>query len=86
MRNRKPKAIRIQLALPQGLLKIVDEAAEHDYTTRSDIIRTALLWYLRPQGRDFNQVEPDEILKTLQHRKMQVGVREMTKDINIFND
>jgi len=85
-RTHKAKSLRITITIPDGLLDIIDKAADQDYTTRSDIIRLAVLWYLRPQGRDFTQVDPDEILKTLQHRKALVGVRKMTKDINIFED
>jgi hypothetical protein len=67
-------------------LKLADEAAEKDFTSRSDIIRTALLWNLRPQGRDLDQADPDAILKTLKHRQTKLGMREMMKDVNIFND
>lgn len=56
---------------------MVDKAAKEDFTTRSDIMRTALLWYLRPQGRELQQVEPDVIYKTLQHRKARLGLRKM---------
>ncbi|HEX7633108.1 MAG TPA: ribbon-helix-helix domain-containing protein [Candidatus Saccharimonadales bacterium] len=74
------KATRIQLTLPAGLLKLVDQAAEEDFTTRSDMIRMAILWYLRPQGRELNQADPEEILKTLQHRKTRVAVKKMLRE------
>jgi metal-responsive CopG/Arc/MetJ family transcriptional regulator len=76
-RTHKVKMQRIAISISGGLLDMVDEAAEKDYTTRSDIIRTALLWYLRPQGRDLAQTDPDTILKTLQHRKALVGIKKM---------
>jgi hypothetical protein len=84
--SHKARNVRIQLTMSDGLLELVDKAAEQDFTNRSDIIRTAVLWYLRPQGRDLKQVEPDEILKTLQHCKALVGMREMLKDVDVLND
>lgn len=56
---------------------MLDEAAAQDYTTRSDIIRMAILWYLRPQGRDLAQTDPEQIVKTLQHRQARVAIRQM---------
>ncbi len=86
VRSRAGSTIQINLTIATGLLQQVDIAAEKDYTTRSDLIRTALLWYLRPQGRDLDQTDPEVILKTLQHRHSQVQMRKMIKDVNIFND
>lgn len=75
------KMTRINLSIPQGLVDMVDEAAEKDFTTRSDIIRMALLWYLRPQGRDLSQADPDVILKTLQHRQARAGMKQMMAEL-----
>lgn len=77
--------VRITISISKGLLEMADEAAKDDFTTRSDIIRMALLWYLRPQGRDLAQADPDVILKTLQHRKARVGIRQMLKDAGLKN-
>lgn len=79
-KTHRQKMIRINISINEGLLKIVDEAAEKDYSSRSGVIRTALLWYLRPQGRDLNQVEPEVILQTLRQRKMRTGIRRMLRD------
>lgn len=76
----KPGTIRISLTIPEGLLKKVDEAAKQDYTTRSDLIRVALLWYLRPQGRELDQTDPEVILRTLQQRHLHNEVKKMLKD------
>lgn len=70
---------RINLTISEGLLELVDKEAENDFTTRSDMIRTALLWYLRPQGRELDQTDPDTILKTLQQRHMRVEVKKMLR-------
>lgn len=77
---------RISLSISTGLLEMVDEAAEEDFTTRSDIIRAALLWYLRPQGRELKQVDPKVIVETLKRRQAIVEMRKITKDLSPFND
>jgi metal-responsive CopG/Arc/MetJ family transcriptional regulator len=81
---RKVKMRRITLNIYDGLLDMIDEAAEQDFTTRSDIIRTALLWYLRPQGRELAQTDPKLILKTLQKRDSQAKMRKMLKDLDML--
>ncbi len=57
-RTHKVAATRIMISVPQGLFEKIDKAAEEDFTSRSDMIRMAVLWYLRPQGRDFDQTDP----------------------------
>lgn len=76
----------MNISMPPGLVKLIDEAAEQDFTTRSDVIRMAVLWYLRPQGRELNQADPDVILKTLQRRKALVEMSKTMKDVSIFDD
>ena len=80
-RTHKRPMVRLMVSIPDGLLAMVDKAAAEDFATRSDIIRIALLWYLRPQGCDFMQFDPEEVYKTLIHRKQTAAFREMTKDI-----
>lgn len=77
----KAKAQRVILSISEGLLDIVDEAAKQDFTTRSDIIRTALLWYLRPQGCDLNQTDPEAIFKTLKLRRDKMAMRKLTANL-----
>ncbi|MEK7594148.1 MAG: ribbon-helix-helix domain-containing protein [Patescibacteria group bacterium] len=74
---------RINLSIPEGLLELVDKEAERAFTTRSDIMRTALLWYLKPQGRELNQTDPEIILKTLQQQHTKVAVRKMLLDQDV---
>ncbi len=75
--------LRFNICLPQGLVDLIDEAAAQDYTTRSDMIRTAVLWYLRPQGRQLDQADPGAILKTLEHRQALKGLKDMVQDLDI---
>ena len=76
----RAKATRIMISLPAGVITKLDEVARQDYTSRSDVIRMAILWYLRPQGRDFDQTDPEQILKTLQHRQARVSIRKMLNE------
>lgn len=75
---------RITISISQGLLDMVDDAAEEDFTTRSGIIRIAIVWYLRPQGRGLAEVDPDYILKTLEHRKARAGMKKMLQDAGLI--
>lgn len=82
----KAKMVRVNLNLPGGLLDMVDKAAAKDFTTRSDIIRMSVLWYLRPQGRDLDQSDPDTIYKTLQHRQARVAIKKMIEDMDVLDE
>lgn len=84
--ERKQPYERILISIPTGLLEMVDEAAEKDFTTRSDVIRAAVLWYLRPQGRDLDQADPEVILKVLQHRKSQIALRHLVRKAKATDD
>ena len=75
-------SVRINLTISKPLLEQVDQAATQDYTNRSDIIRAALLWYLRSQGRELDQTDPKAILATLKQRDAQTQLRKMLKDID----
>jgi metal-responsive CopG/Arc/MetJ family transcriptional regulator len=77
----KSDTVRINLTISKTFLERIDEAARHDYTTRSDLIRVALLWYLRPQGREFDELDPDVIFKTLKQRHDQAALRKMLKNV-----
>jgi metal-responsive CopG/Arc/MetJ family transcriptional regulator len=80
-RRRGAKAVRITLTISEGLLELVDEAAEKEYASRSDVIRTALLWYLRPQGRDLAQTDPEVIFQVLKQRRARAAIRKLAKDV-----
>ncbi len=71
--------VRVNLTISRKLLKQVDSAAEQDFTSRSDIIRAALLSYLRSAGRtglDLELTDPDVLLKTLQTRKLKAYLKQ----------
>lgn len=69
--NRAATQTRFNLSIAPGLLELVDEVAKKEFTTRSDVIRTALLWYLRPVGGEqFNyQSEQEALFELLRRRK-----------------
>jgi len=85
-RRHGSKMVRVNLSISEGILEMVDKAAAQDFTTRSDIIRMSVLWYLRPQGRDLDQADPDVIVKTLQHRKARASLKQLIKSIDNFDD
>lgn len=85
-RDMRSETVRINLTIPKSLLETVDEAAVQDYTTRSDIIRIALLWYLRPQGRDLDQADPEVIIKVLKRRQARAGLNKLLKQETIDED
>mgnify|MGYP001604753500 CR=1 FL=1 len=72
---------RINISIADGLLEMVDKVAAEDFTTRSDIIRAALLWYLRPQGRELAHTDPKEILKTLKRRQTHAAMKQHFKKV-----
>lgn len=76
---------RINISVADGLLEMIDRAAADDFTTRSDIVRAALLWYLRPQGRELAQTDPKEILKTLKQRQTQAAMKQLFKDVKNYD-
>lgn len=83
----KSDSTRINLTISPRLLQHLDEAADKDYTTRSEIIRQALLWYLRPQGRDLDQQDPEVILKVLKQRHAKAQFNKWAKqpDIDVYD-
>jgi len=82
----KRKMVRISLSINESVLELVDEAASKDFTSRSDIIRQSILWYLRPQGRDLAQTDPDLILKTLKQRQGRAAIRQMMKEVGPYRE
>lgn len=73
---------RINLSIPEGILSMVDEAAKQDFTTRSDIIRSAVLWYLRPQGRDLRDIDPEVVVEIMQMRKALKSSRQLKRKLS----
>jgi metal-responsive CopG/Arc/MetJ family transcriptional regulator len=82
-KTRTLKMTRISLSISDNLLAMVDKAAEQDFTTRSDMIRMAIVWYVRPQGRELALTDPGKILKVLEHRRARAAMKEMIKDIDL---
>jgi metal-responsive CopG/Arc/MetJ family transcriptional regulator len=82
----KQKMVRITISMNQSVIDMIDQAAAEDFTTRSDMIRQAVLWYLRPQGRDLAHVDPSEILKVLQHQKALAASRKALKEMGPYKE
>lgn len=87
---------RIIFSLPEDLLAAIDQEAKYNCTTRSNLVRQALVWYLRPTARTKRQVQdeaagddteidslhvdPEELLKILKQQKLRAGIRAMLRD------
>jgi metal-responsive CopG/Arc/MetJ family transcriptional regulator len=71
---------QICVSLSPFLIDRLDQIAKDEYTNRSYIIRMALLYYLRPQGRELDGADPDTIFKILQHRKMRAELKKWLRD------
>lgn len=88
-RGRSVKYSRVMVTMNQALLEMVDKAAEEDFTTRSDLIRQALLWFLRPQGRDLRMVDPATIVKAIKRREdlawSKKFMRDYGKDLDVYD-
>jgi metal-responsive CopG/Arc/MetJ family transcriptional regulator len=69
------KSERIILTIHPGLLEMVDEAAKKEFSSRSDVIRTALLWYLQPDTNNAAKTDPDSIYNALHRRRMRAEIR-----------
>lgn len=75
---------RFNLSMSESLLERVDAAAEQDYMSRSELIRAAVLWYLRPHGRDLEHLDDwRTVLKTLEHRRALVESKKMMKRLGM---
>ena len=85
---------RVLFSLPDELLSAVDRDAKANYMTRSDLIRHALLWYLRPAARAQRQegsivesepeelyTDPEELLRILQGQKLRAGIQRVLRDM-----
>jgi len=80
---------RFMISLPSQLVEAVDRQAKADYTTRSGLVRQALMEYLRPvddgqlEGQEL-YTDPEEVLRMLQQRKLRASVqmaqRQMKRD------
>jgi hypothetical protein len=91
--SNKPHMKRVLLSLPADLLAAIDHEAKYNYMTRSDLMRRALIWYLRPAAQARRQAgftedeqpeelytNPEELLKILQQQKLRAGIQAMLRD------
>jgi len=87
---------RVLLRMPEELLSAIDKEAQFNYMTRSDLMRRAFIWYLRPAARARREAgetdeeepvleelytDPRELLEILQHQKSRAGIKRMLRDM-----
>ncbi len=86
-RVRVQPMLSINLRISAGQLEFLDEAAAEDVTTRSELIRTAIMWYLKPQNRraDQNQSQSEEeyVLSTFERRRAIRAMNKAPKDFDM---
>ncbi|HEX4774667.1 MAG TPA: ribbon-helix-helix domain-containing protein [Candidatus Saccharimonadales bacterium] len=68
-RSHKLATAQINLRINEHFLSRIDEAVKQDCTSRSELIRIAIFWYLMPHHRNFEQSQEDYIFETIKHRK-----------------
>lgn len=82
---KNPKTVKLHITMPKGLLERVDTAAARDFETRSELIRSALLWYLRPDGKHFGMTEPEALLEMLKREAMRKGLAKMMHQQGMYS-
>jgi metal-responsive CopG/Arc/MetJ family transcriptional regulator len=75
---------RVLVSLPPALLAAVDRQAKADFVSRSELMRRALLEYLRPIDSQANEEElytdPEEVLRILQRRKLRHSLQKLQRE------
>ena len=75
---------RVLLCMPPALVDAVDRQARAELTTRSDVLRRAVMEYLRCSDSSDNPVElftdPDELVRMIRMRKLRLSVRAMLNE------
>ena len=61
--------MQINVRIDKQLLARIDMATKHHFTTRSQLVRSAIYWFLMPHHRKLEQSEEDYIFETIQYRR-----------------
>lgn len=72
--------VRIDMRILEHQLELIDQAAKDECTSRSELIRTAINWYLKPQNRANDQGEEDYIFATIKHRRTRASYNKWLKE------
>jgi metal-responsive CopG/Arc/MetJ family transcriptional regulator len=76
---------RFLINVPTSLLDAVDRQAAADYMSRSELVRRALLEYLRPIDGQLDEhqlfTDPEEILRILQQRRLRASLQKMQREV-----
>jgi metal-responsive CopG/Arc/MetJ family transcriptional regulator len=81
---------RVLINLQSNLLAAADRQAGADFISRSELVRRALLEYLRPIDGQADEQElytdPEEVLRILQRRKLRASLQKMHRDMRRRRD
>lgn len=84
MRSLQP-SIRIHVTVSQSLLDMIDERAIKDCTTRSGLIRQALIWYLYPVGQVGEVLDEEALLRFLRRRKAKAHFNRIRHELDSYH-
>jgi metal-responsive CopG/Arc/MetJ family transcriptional regulator len=70
---------RINISVPDSLLKKIDEVAKEDYATRSEVIRHAALFYLRSTASTISKQDADALLEAMRGRQLSAYLNKVTR-------
>jgi metal-responsive CopG/Arc/MetJ family transcriptional regulator len=74
---------KITLTIPRQLLERVDTTAQRDYSSRSDVIRQALVDYLRQYELATAGLEPEAALKIVRRHMSMASFNKMLKETTL---
>jgi hypothetical protein len=90
------KMKRVLLCMPEELFTAVDKEARYNFMKRSDLMRRALIWYLRPASNsncrcksetvpnedgEALYTNPEELLKILNQQRLREGIKRMLREM-----
>ena len=72
---------KINVTIPDRLLLQIDRIAKEDYTSRSDIIRQALLFYIRSSASVLQQTDEGILFKEMKNRQLKAYLNKAVKHL-----
>jgi hypothetical protein len=84
-RKRNDPMTLISFYVPKQLIEEVDESAAEEHTNRSEFMRQAIMWYLKPSGKKLAMARPEVIYQTVKRRKDRASYKKWLKDIGPLN-
>jgi metal-responsive CopG/Arc/MetJ family transcriptional regulator len=71
---------RVTINMPENLLKKVDGIANEDYTSRSNIIRQAVLFYIRSNASALSKEDVDSLFRNMKSRQLRTHLNKALRN------